>query len=494
MLLAVMLVFCGCFFTTWKTEKNVNAITVTAMADNKQQISAPEAGSFKNEGMYLCRPDEPNENNVYYASVDMSSLISTKTEFHPKISALVRVNDKWLDADSHYFYVSDEDATQYSVFWYLRETAPAAVYGVRCSYKETSNGITEDVEKIFLVLYTDEWTYINVADDNNERRVTQFLGGEDKTLYLNVTFNDGAARPNLKNNAVNDNGIAHNAILDDRDIVSLDTMDITVKTLSGDVYAKENLDYEIDSNNQNRIALRFLKKLGNDTYIIQFSSNANQRIYGQYVIDNTDRKQGVNLSQIWALLMIVGGVLALGASCAFLIPFGIVKVNESRVNKENERVDRMKNPEKYAESDKKSLKGVMSKIIYNLKTPAYKRKKDKEEAEEKPVEEKVYTNRFTEMLRERQEQREFMRENNVTSEQLEQMKEAEEEAKREEAASFASLRDDDDEDDEIATFHAAEDEVSTLETGAYTKDGTTFAKLDSMQDEEPENGNDDGGK
>ena len=41
MLSAVMLVFCGCFFTTWKTEKNVNAITVTVMADIKQNASYP---------------------------------------------------------------------------------------------------------------------------------------------------------------------------------------------------------------------------------------------------------------------------------------------------------------------------------------------------------------------------------------------------------------------------------------------------------------------
>ena len=85
-----------------------------------------------------------------------------------------------------------------------------------------------------------------------------------------------------------------------------------------------------------------------------------------------------------------------------------------------------------------------------------------------------------------------MRENNITSEEMERMKEAKEEAIKEEASSFAALRDDD-EDDEIATFHAAEDEVSTLETGSYVKDGTTFAELDSLRDNQPQNGNDDGG-
>ena len=64
------------------------------------------------------------------------------------------------------------------------------------------------------------------------------------------------------------------------------------------------------------------------------------------------------------------------------------------------------------------------------------------------------------------------------------MKEAEAALAADEMNSFAALRDDD--DDEIATFHAAEDDISTLETGAYMENGTRFAKLDSITDD---NGN-----
>ena len=180
--------------------------------------------------------------------------------------------------------------------------------------------------------------------------------------------------------------------------------------------------------------------------------------------------------------MIFGGFLALGASSAFFIPLFIVKINENRVNKENERVARMKNPEAYASKKKKSLKEMIDNVIYYIKTPAYKRKKDAKEKTEEQEEEKVYSNRFTEMLRERREKRDFMREHNVTSEEMERMKEKEEAIAADEANSFAALRDDDD-DDEIATFHAAEDEVSTLETGAYVENGTRFAKLDSLNDD-----------
>ena len=84
------------------------------------------------------------------------------------------------------------------------------------------------------------------------------------------------------------------------------------------------------------------------------------------------------------------------------------------------------------------------------------------------------------MLRERQEKRDFMRENNITSAEMEKIKEAKAALEQDELNSFSVLRDD---EDEIATFHAAEDEISTLETGAYVENGTRFAKLDSLNDD-----------
>lgn len=497
--LVLLLVVCGALlvffapFLTKTSQVTAVALNLAPMGDHEILVSALGAGAFNENGMYLCRPDNPKSENVYTATIDMWDI----AEFDPQAVAVALVcrDGEWVELDSsnhNSFWVDVDDVSNCSVRWYLRETAPAAVYGVRCYYE--NNGDIEKTEP-FRVLYTDEWTYIKVTDDKGNNRIEDFNGGDVLTLWMNVTFNDGAAKPTLSDSASEVEGIPHDAIEDMRDIVSLDNMEITIKTLSGTTYSSENFKSEIDPNDKNCVSIRFMKELEDDIYIVQFTSVANNRIVGQFVIDNTSAKGGVNLSQIWALLMIVGGVLAFGAAAAFLVPFAIVKVNETRVDKERERVDRMKNPEKYAESDKKSLKSIFGKIIYNIKTPAYKRKKDQDQEEvEKPVEEKVYTNRFTEMLRERQEKRDFMRENNVTSEQMEKMKEAEEKAKREEASSFAALRDDDEEDDEIATFHAAEDEISTLETGAYKKDGTTFAKLDSMRDDESQDGNNNDGK
>lgn len=459
-----------------------------ASEDVEQRVKADNASTFEDEGMYLCRPDEPDAEKVYYASIAFGKQVE---ELNPTVSAVVCVDGKWqaFGGINNFWIDSENDDSGRSVFWYLRETAPAALYGVSCVY-ELEN---KKIELIYKVLYTDDWTYIQVTNDKGECRVTDYFGEEP--LALNITFNNGAASPKLKETATESDGILHGAIEYERDIVSLENMinNITIKTVSG--VPVENFDWEIDSNNKNRLLIRFYKRLSDDMYIVQLSSDAKSSIIGQFVIDKTGSGRGVNLSQIWAILMILGGVLSLVAASGYLVPFAIVKINEARVDKENERVDRMKNPEKYAESDKKSLKGMISKVIYNIKTPAYKRKKDKEQEQaEKPVEEKVYTNRFTEMLRERQEKRDFMRENNVTSEEMERMKEEQEKVIREEANSFASLRDDDDEDDEIATFHAAEEEISTLETGSYVKDGTTFAQLDSMRNDEPKDGNDNDGK
>ena len=451
----------------------ISPVIVTMPMDSEPiQFSVPNAGSFGDNGIYLCRPETVHVNNVYKATISTRSLIENnnklKTSFHPQYKALMRKNDQWIDItnqeNADFWINTEEDGTNYSVAWFLRETAPAAVYCVRCMYEDAD--YDEAVQVDFRVLYTEYWTYINVVNDQGERQTSGFAGGSDLTLYLNVTFNDGAADPSLfyTQQTTGATGVRVGAISDYSNIVSLDTMDVTVKTVSGKVYPAQSLKYEIDSNVNNRMALRFLENLDNDVYLVQFTSRANNRIVGQFMIDNSDINGGVNLSQLWVVLAVLGGVLALGAALAFLIPMFMARINEARVYNENERIDRLKNPEKYAKKDKKSFKEKIDDVVYKIKTPAYKRKKEQiDENSQKPVEEKVYENRFTEMLRERQEQREFMREHNVTSADIEKMREAEAEAAADRINSFSTLRSD---DDEIATFHAAEDETPTLETGS----------------------------
>ncbi len=453
-----------------------------------------DAGSFSDRGIYLCRPESAHTDNVYQGTISVESLIGTKSNFYPTFFALKRVNDEWIELKNgnNDFWIDSWDTTNCSIAWYLRESAPAAVYGVRCAYEEQYGNYREMVERDFRVLYTQDWTYINVANQNGNSRIRNFWGGSGKTLHLYVTFNPGAASSGLKDSEETTpiTNLPVGGISDVNNIVNAKLMDITIKTASGNTYpADKFVSQAPDVNDGNHWMVRFNQYLGYDIYIIQFSSKVDNRILGQFIIDNTGVNGGVNLSQLWVVLMVFGGLLSLGASSAFLVPLFIVRINEARVYKEKERIDRIKNPEKYLTKKKKSFKEVIDKIIYNIKTPVYKRKKEQSE-QQKPVEEKVYSNRFTEMLRERREKRDYMQEHNVTSEEMEKIKEAEAAAEADKINSFAFLRDDD--DDEIATFHAAQDEVSTLETGSYVQGGTTFAKLDSLRDDEVKNddGND----
>lgn len=475
----MVLIFCVCLLIPKTQDSKMRVFDGGNMAPMATEYEILSAGFDAEAGIYLTRPEKPSANNTYYGSVSAELLANGKVNFYPEYTALIMQNDAWVEYSGADFKIEVTDPTKRSVSWTLREDAPAAVYGIRCSFEENNDGIIEQVDEYFKVLYAGNWTYIKVENDEGKSRIQNFLGGEELTLSLNVSFNDGAAQPDLYERGDKiSTGVGYGSLKDDylvdtRSMVS----NIVVKTVSGKVYSSQNVNarHYLD----NRVELRFAEALEKDVYIVQFTSNVNNRVLGQFIIDNTSSKSGVNLSQLWAILMILGGLLAFGAASAYLVPLFIVKINEARVYKENERVARMKNPEGYTKKKKKSFKEVIDKIIYNIKTPAYKRKKDAQAEQAVPEEEeKTYSNRFTEMLRERKDKRDFMRENNVTSEEMERMKAREAEIAMDEANSFAGLRDDD--DDEIATFHAAQEEISTLETGAYVEGGARFAKLDSL--------------
>ena len=460
-------------------------------------IVVPDAGAFAEgaTGIYLTRPEKLSVNstsNLYQGVISTELLRLDKLNFYPEFKAMIMQNDVWrelTEEEQENFWVETTDPTYCSVNWFLRESAPAALYGVRCD--ELNYGVSE----MFQVLYAGEWSFVNVTNDSGMRSINNFAGGSNLTLALNVFYNDGAAKPDLSNQSVKElsTGVRYGRLSYDGAITSDAIFSkIVVKTISGEVY-NGKIEKLRDRYNNNRIELRFSKPFENDVYLIQFTSNVGGQVFGQFIIDNTSNSSGINLSRFWVIIMVFGGALTLGSAMAYLVPLMIVRVNEARVYRENERVARMKNPEAYASKDKKSLKEIFGKIIYNMKTPVYKRKQE-EKVEEEKKEQKVFSNRFTEMLRERQEKREYMRKNNISIEEMERRKAAEEAIAADEVNSFAFLRD---EDDEIATFHAAEDEISTLETGAYVQDGVRFAKLDSLTDDDQivsdENGSDDNG-
>lgn len=492
----IALVF-GAFAFGPLTADHQKALPTLNAASQTTLIVVEDAGyfSYTDPGLYLTRPAVVSDSKIYTGTVSTANLIgdeqNLKPNFYPKFEALVCRNDRWEEANPNYFWKKESDPSDnWNVSWCLRENAPAAVYCIRCNYKESYNGVEEEKYVDFQVLYQGEWNFVSVTNPAGKHQIANFAGGNELTLELEFAFNDGAAsQPDLYEKGEQE-GEGLSSIgygkLNLGDVVTTETLvkNINIKTISGQSY-NAGVHTKVDGN---RVELRFLERLGKGIYVLQFTSDnyafdtVNGRILGQFIIDNSGMKGGVNLSQIWVILMIFGGLLALGASSAYLVPLLIVKVNEARVDKENERIARMKNPEAYATKQKKSIKDVFAKIIYNIKTPAYERKKqaEKEQEEKKPVEEKVYSNRFTEMLRERQEKRDFMRENNITSAELEKIKEAKAALEQDELNSFSVLRDD---EDEIATFHAAEDEISTLETGAYVENGTRFAKLDSLNDD-----------
>ncbi len=498
MLGCVVLFFCV-FLPAGFDKKVIVGAGESLATKTSYDIVVPDAGAFAEgtPGIYLTRPEKLSTNsalNVYQGSISTDLLRLNKSDFYPEFKAMIMQNDSWRELneeEQENFWVEATDLTYCSVNWFLRESAPAALYGVCCD--ETRYGVSE----IFQILYAGEWSFVTITNDSGMRSVSNFAGGSDLTLALNVFYNDGAAKPDLSNQAVKElsTGIKYGALSYDGAITS-DAMfsKIVVKTISGEVY-NGKIEKLRDRYNNNRIELRFSKPFQNDIYLIQFTSSVGGQVFGQFIIDNSHSNTGINLSRFWVILMVFGGVLALGAALAYLVPLMIVRVNEARVYHENERIARIKNPEAYASKGKKSLKEIFSKIIYNMKTPVYKRKPE-EKVEEQEKEQKVYSNRFTEMLRERQEKRDYMRKNNITSEEMERRKIAEEAVAADEVNSFASLRDDD-EDDEIATFHAAEDEVSTLETGAYVQDGARFARLDSLTEDDPivsaDNGSDGNG-
>lgn len=504
----LVLFFCVFIFVPHEfNQKNVSAVGADLSPKTENSIVVANAAAFDDifPGVYLTRPEKISANsseNLYYGTISTDNLSEKKDNFNPVFKAMIMQNDNWCELEnSKFFWVdvfenTNEDGSsnfgiEGGVFWYLRETAPAALYGVRCIETE------HNIDKIFKVLYAGDWTYINVTNnENGKRSISNFFGGNNKTLSLNITYNDGAARPNLSSQATQlPTGVAYGC-LDNNAVVTTESMlsNIVVKTVSGNVY-NGTIEKLINRFQNNKFELRFMQPLENDIYIIQFVSSVGNHVMGQFIIDNTNMHGGVNLSQFWVVLMVFGGLLTLGAALAYFVPLMLIKFNEARVYKENERVARIKNPEAYVSKEKKSFKEIINKIIYNIKTPVYKRKKEEKEKEEVQSKEKTYTNRFTDMLRERQEKREYMRVNNITSEELERRKAAEDAIAADEMKSFASLRDND-EDEEIATFHAAEDEISTLETGGYVRDGARFAKLDSLTDDEPiidEDGNDSNG-
>lgn len=459
-------------------------------------ISVPDVYSFVPSewaiddvvtGVFLTRATKYGA--TYHGSVTADKIIEDNklNNFDPTYTAMVKHNDVWENIlpDGQGQYTSPFriaiDSDKRGVIWYLDADAPAAVYGVKCTYQDPNT--LNVYEGIFNVVYTDKWTYLSLHTQAGANYVTDFRGGVDRTLTVQVAFNDGATTPTFEpiNQEIDDSGVTYGAIRAS-ETIAIDSLQFTLKTVSGEIY-----DGNISAQrlpNTNCVTLMFEDSLANDTYVLQVASAVDGKIYGALVINNAGGAASINLSRLWIFLMAGGGVLVLVAAGMFFLPLVVAKVNANRVYKENARVARMKNPEAYANKSGTLFQRIQSK----LQNWANRKKKGavtKVTEEEKPQEESAPAPakpKFTDMLRERREKRDFVGKGGESSETKSGSATTE---KLDEKQSFAFLRNDD--DDEIASFHQEKKEAPTIETGSYVEDGVTFAKLDSLRDENDEN-------
>lgn len=467
--LAALLLLCG--VVAWGQVPAVSpALNVTALTNDTWEM--PEL--YNNEfgggyGAYIRRRSEVSADDVYWGTVYADELYqeSNLTNWNATYSAWVRHNDVWSPAASDVFRI-EKAADNLSVNWFLKQTAPAAIYGVRCTYPNPDDDGHSELTETYQIVYIGDWTYLNVTDVDGDNYRTGFYGGMNQQLELSVSFNDGASV--LCFNDEIPEGSCDVITADE--IVSLSSLQVTLQTLSGEAYTGA-ITFQPASENSNRMIVQFDDGLADDFYVVKLASNIDGRIYGQYIIDNTNGSHGFNNSILWILLMVVGGILVFVATLGFFAPLAIIKINENRVYRENTRIAKMKNPNAFAEK---------SGSFWDRLKNKFKSKGDKKDTttDEKPqVEDSGTTKKFTDIIREKREEREYMQEYGVTSEQVAQIKQQAANEQNIAKQSFAFLRDD--EDDEIASLKTETDDVSTIETGSYVEDGVTFAQLDSMK-------------
>ena len=153
--IGVVLFGCGCV-TAPRTA------VVSAVAD-PSQISVPGAYSFVSTddgfiadntviGVFLTRASKYG--TTYHGSVDAKDIIDNNnlTSFNPTYTALVKSNDVWENVpvnnqgqcegpfriDSAY---NIEESPKTSINWYLDADAPAAVYGIKCTYADPNTWV-----------------------------------------------------------------------------------------------------------------------------------------------------------------------------------------------------------------------------------------------------------------------------------------------------------------------------------------------------------------
>lgn len=447
-----------------------NDVPKVATAANDEYVASRiivgGGDTFGNTGIYICRPQNTNPTNTYWGSVSKDG-IGDMQYFYPTVRALIKVNDTWQEVTNDDFQTV-LSADKGSVYWTLKESAPAATYGVSCEY--------EGVRDIFQVVYTDTWTYVSVTNADNQTYLTNFFGGRSRRLNFYIDYNDGATVLSVLDEGQELPNKVRYGRISPSAIITANSLQVSMSTVDGDVYPENRIYTEISGN---ILTVSLDDTLANQTYILKLSSALDDKVYGQFIIDNAGNAGGVNLSQAWIWVMIFGGVLVLVGVVAFFVPLLIIKINQGRVYRENVRVAKMKNPNAYVGDDDNVLQ-KLKKGVKNLRKGGAK--EEPEVVVEKPqVEDKSDRVRVTDIIHQNREARKAAEENAISGGKIEAMKKQEEINQNAQKRSFAFLRDD---DDEIASLYEEKEEIPTIETGSYVEDGVTFSKLDSLRDED----------
>lgn len=449
---------------------------VQPLALNEYEIKVGNADTFDHTGIYICRRQDNAQTGVTYQGTVTKTFPENVINFYPEITLMMKENDTWRVLPEHNEYFTYTRAwDNCSVNWALREAAPAAVYGIKCVY---ADAVDSDLtrEDIYQIVYTDTWNYVSVKDANNQTAISNFGGGRSRRLTLYVDYNEGATVLSvLQEGKVLPNGV-HYGEISTSEIISTQSLSVSLATVGGDVYSGR-IYTEVTGN---VLTVIFDDVLANDVYILKLSSALDDKIYGQFIIDNSGRASGINLSQLWVVAMIFGGVLVLFGALAFLIPLLVIKINQARVFHENVRVAKMKNPAAYVDAEG----NVLQRMKKNLKKLRKGGAKTEEAVVEKPKVENSDSVRITSVINQNRENRRLAEENAISGGRIEAMKQQEAVDQDAQKHSFAFLRD---EDDEIASLQEESENIPTIETGAYVKDGATFAKLDSLKDEDDDN-------
>jgi hypothetical protein len=456
LLAAAVVALCGFWGVNSQQPVNLSAAEIPVSIPNYDSFTSSETGIF------IKKSQAPSPDNKIRGSISAAKIPNSGVNFNAEYSALKKTDDVWEDADSAYFEIVPS-ADNTSLIWYLRENAPTADYAVVCTYYGQ--------EYLYHILYTDEWTFVNVTNSSGNNTVKKFYGGSVRILTLFIYYNPGASVGVLQSGTLS-NGSAVGGLMPEQ-IVGTENLTVSCKTLSGEKYDSIVRD---TSTSANMIRLRFDEELGNDTYIVKITDSNDGQVYGTFVIDNTEYAP-INLSTDWVGFIILGGFLLLLGAAAYFLPHITRNINANRVERESEQIARMKNPNQYGDKPESFLTRLFSK---------FKKKKTGETADaDKPKAEPGLAGgrgkRFTDVLQGNIEKRQFAEEANISFDVLEKIEKEEEDLKQAEQDSFAFLRDT---SSPIATLKKEEEKDRSIEADAVRDEsGVVFSALDSLKDE-----------